>query len=420
MRISIWKMAGLVLLLALLAFGLWVYSQIEFVEETIATDRFKGAAARNPLLAAGRLAERYGAAAHYVPAYTKPPSSGGTLVFTAPRHWLTATQNEALLDWVEKGGHLIVSPQSQQHRGKRAERRKKENASPDVLLASLGVSINEEDSDEVETNTNALFNWLGRLINATPSAAQVIKLPDGTQIKARFNPKLRLKDLDGSSDWQILDSGADAPRRKDESNYGLSFMWGKGRATVLANLDFLDNAQIGENDHAALFAWAASLKKGQSVWFVYGSDVPPLWLWLLNYAGTVLIAAALLLVIWLWMISRRFGSLLPARSAERRSIVEHVAASARYLWRCKQGQVLYRTLCEDFYKQAFLRHPQWSRLTFQELTQQIALFAQASGVPQLSALTAQAVGDLLDTSRPRDEKQFAAHSHLLDILRNKL
>lgn len=416
MRISVWKITGSLLLLALLALGLWIYSQTEFVEVTI-FDGFKGAAARNPLLAAGRLAERYGASARYVTAYTKPPASDGTLIFSAPRWWLTAEQNSALLDWAKKGGHLIVAPQTARSRGKLPTRLKKENASSDPLLALLGVHATPEPDDK--KLSNPVVDLSNKLNNMEPKP-QTIQLPDGTHLKALFNPKFHLRDLGKSSDWQISDSGADVRLRKDKSNYGLSFALDKGRVTVLANLDFLDNAQIGKLHHAALFVWLASLEKGRDIWLVHGKDAPSLWRWLIDHAGTVLIAAAALLSVWLWMISRRFGAPLPARSAERRSIAEHVAASARYLWRSNQGQALYQTLCDDFYKRAFLRHPQWSRLPFQELTQQIALFAHETGIPQLSGLTAQSIEDLLEARRARDEKQFAAHSHLLDMIRNTL
>jgi hypothetical protein len=254
------------------------------------------------------------------------------------------------------------------------------------------------------------------LLRKIGSNLQTIELPDGTHLKAWFNPRWRLDDLEEGSDWWI--SSPDAGR--EEGDYGLSYVLGNGRITVLASLDFINNDMIGKDDDAALFVYLVSLAKGQNIWFVYGSDVPALWRWFVDHAWAVLIAAALLLIVWLWMISRRFGPLLPARCIARRSIVEHVAASARYLWRGKQGQALYRTLCDDFYKRAYLRYPQWSCLSVRELSQQIVLFVQETRIPQLSALTEHDVEYLLDTSRPRDKKQFAVNSHLLDILRNKL
>ena len=442
MKISIWKLIGWLFLLLLSAFCLWVYSKIEFVEEKITVD-FQGAAARNPLLAVGRLTEHYGATAHFVPAYSKPPPSGATLVFAASRYWFTPEQNNALLDWVKtEGGHLIISPQRLQHNVKRISRKRNET-NQDPLLASLGISVKyltvpddtkpqsetgessdesdsesepEPDSDETPETLSDLLQQINKL--AKPEV-QTIELPDGTHLKARFSPQWRLEDLEDNSDWWI---SAPSTNTRDyvDGGYALSQALGKGRVTVLANLDFIDNYTIGKDDHAALFVYLVSLAKGQNIWFVHGTDVPALWRWFVDHAWAVLIATALLLITWLWSISRSFGPLLPARSIERRSIVEHVAASARYLWRRKQGQALYRILCNDFFQRAYLRHPHWSRLSVRELDQEIVLFAHETRIPQLSGLTEQDVEHLLDTTRRRDENQFAADSHLLDILRNKL
>ncbi|MCL2590021.1 MAG: DUF4350 domain-containing protein [Betaproteobacteria bacterium] len=422
MRFSIWKLIGFLLLLSLLAFFLWTYDQIEYVEEKRIGD-FKGAALSNPLLAAGRLAERYGATAHYVPAYSKPPQSGATLVFAAPRYWLSQKQNDALLDWVKtKGGHLVVYVRSlwdyDENTRVRSKNGEKKETSQDPLLDYLGVysyssAPDNKEGHEIEKAFQGLLQAVQK---------QEVELPDGVHLNVQFDPQLRLfedpdeGDLGEDSDWRISEPG----RNKGEGHYGLGYRVGNGRITVLTSLNFINNAMIGKDDHAALFVYLTSLAKGQDIWFVYGSDVPALWRWLVHYAWPVLNAAAILLIIWLWAIPRRFGPLLPTRPAARRSIVEHVAASARYLWRSEQGQALYRTLCDDFYKRAYLRYPQWSRLPQQELYRQVALFAHETRAPQLSGLTEQAVGYLLDTSHPRDERQFTAHSHLLDILRNKL
>ncbi|MDR2881548.1 MAG: DUF4350 domain-containing protein [Azoarcus sp.] len=427
MRIPIWRIIGCLLLLA---FCLWVYNRIEFVEETI-TGPFQGVAARNPLLAAGRLVEHYGATARYIPAYSKPPQSGATLIFTAPRYWFSPKQNEALLNWVKaEGGHLIVSPQHLQHRSKRAG---PNETSRDPLLALLGISVKylpaqgdkkppsqtRELPDDLDEMPETLLDLLQQ-IGDSRLKARPVELSDGTRLKVSFDPRLRLEDLEEDSDWQISDPSTNARNRNDDGDYALGRVFGKGRVTVLANLGFIDNAAIGKDDHAALLVHLVSPAKGQDVWFVYGGNTPALWRWFIDHAWAVLIAAALLLITWLWMISRRFGPLLPARSVARRSIVEHVAASARYLWRSRQGESLYRTLCNDFYKQAYLRHPHWSRLSGQELNQQIILFVHEARISQLSGLTEDDIGHLLDTSHPRNESRFAADSHLLNILRNKL
>ena len=87
--------------------GLWAYHNLEPYEEEIDIG-LRGEALRNPLLAAGRLMEHYGANVRFSPGYVRPPPAGATLVWPASRQALAPGRTQALLDWVHEGGHLIV------------------------------------------------------------------------------------------------------------------------------------------------------------------------------------------------------------------------------------------------------------------------------------------------------------------------
>ncbi len=62
------------------------------------------------------------------------------------------------------------------------------------------------------------------------------------------------------------------------------------------------------------------------------------WLWLRFPDALLGIALSLLVLAWIGM--RRFGPLLPEPSTERRSLLEHVDASGRWLWRVPGGREL--------------------------------------------------------------------------------
>ena len=61
-------------------------------------------------------------------------------------------------------------------------------------------------------------------------------------------------------------------------------------------------------------------------------ESPSLWEWLMENAWPVLIAAAVLLLIWLARIVPRFGPLEPDAPPVRRSLLEHLRAAGRFIW----------------------------------------------------------------------------------------
>jgi len=84
-------------------------------------------------------------------------------------------------------------------------------------------------------------------------------------------------------------------------------------------------------------------------------DSPSLWEWLLQHAWPVLLAAALLLLAWLARIVPRFGPLEPEAPPVRRSLLEHLRASGRYVWSRGDAGVLIDALRERVWRSALRR-----------------------------------------------------------------
>jgi hypothetical protein len=97
-----------------------------------------------------------------------------------------------------------------------------------------------------------------------------------------------------------------------------------------------------------------------------------LWRWLLDRAAPVVASAMPLLVCWLWAASRRFGPALPAPRSQRRSLVEHIGASGRFLWREARGTALYEAVLDELRQRNRLRHPAWAELPVEEMAQRAA------------------------------------------------
>jgi hypothetical protein len=132
--------------------------------------------------------------------------------------------------------------------------------------------------------------------------------------------------------------------RQGERLVALSFASGQGRVTVLPSVSFLRNTLIGNLDHAEL-GWRLVAQQ-PTVTLYLRMTSPPFLEWVRRDAWPVLAAAALLLVLWLARIIPRFGPLVPDAPPVRRSRLEHVVASGRFLWSRGAGMELVEAVSE--------------------------------------------------------------------------
>ena len=131
----------------------------------------------------------------------------------------------------------------------------------------------------------------------------------------------------------------------------LTLRFGDGFVTALSDLDYLSNDAIGNLDHAQ-FLWdlvrlrefaqptganaVAGAKAGtadrQPVWFFNRPGKLSLIDWLAKNAWAPLTGGAVALLLWLWRVIPRFGPVLPDPERARRSLLDHLRASGRFLW----------------------------------------------------------------------------------------
>lgn len=338
-------LAGLLvaLLLGALAYGLIV--RLEQHTSRIHVG-YSGEAQRNPLLAAERFLNAMGIPAH---SYERPvrrtelPPVDGTLVITTQRNTLSDADAEALRDWLRRGGHLIVVAR-QDYAAEGGE------AVKDELLNALGIHIyvNDLEADDA-----------GEL------PAMDVDLPQAEDfLRIDFNPYFR---LDASS------AGVKLVVEDDLGARLVHITLEQGQLTALADLDFLSNDRIGDYDHAA-FLWHLVNLAGPptKVWLVYNDDMPPLWQWLWQQAWTLVVSLALLLGVWLAGSLRRFGPMVPPPQPGRRSLLEHIEASGRFLWQQGQRRRLASGIEDALDERLRTAHPGWASLNREQRAQRLA------------------------------------------------
>jgi len=343
--------SGLIIILCLLI-TYWFSSNFRIVWEREYVG-YQGEAAYNSLLAAQRLLERLDLATetvYFLPNFEHKLRTVDTIILLPNDTTFNPLQSEHLLTWVRGGGHLILESNQLW-----------DDSADNGLLTPFTVERKTSQIAEKWTTTPLKFKWRGQIL-------QVI-----FNLEYQFSTKRK-------------------PLKFVKSAYGhhlLHYRHGDGLITLLSDLDFIANAQIGKYDHAQFFWQLIQLKKStRFVWLadIRGHSTSSLWRLLWEYAWTLLISIAVLSMIWLWNSSRRFGSLLPAPPRTRRRLLEHIEASGRFLWQQQQIDILLQETRQVILKRLAQIHPNWLQLSRDELVAHLAQLCRFSAEEVHTAL----------------------------------
>jgi hypothetical protein len=232
---------------------------------------------------------------------------------------MTPQRVHAIREWVDNGGALIVAAEIEDI--------------DDPLLDNLGIARTYPERTQDGRRKN-----MDPRAYASASAAITIDWPQlGRPLKAQLGTAFgELRDTRVRTEVNEL--------RQGERLVAISFPSGKGRVTVLPSVAFLRNTLIGNYDHSEL-GWRLVAAQ-PTVTLYLRMTSPPLLEWVRRDAWPVLAAAALLLALWLARIMPRFGPLVPDAPPPRRSLLEHVVASGRYLWSRGAGAELVEAVRE--------------------------------------------------------------------------
>lgn len=310
-----------------------------------------------------------------------------SLLFDGDPRSIRGDDVRALLRWVRAGGHLVVA-----------------TPAPD---AAIDVMQRTRRSDARGLDV-PLLDAIGVRTRLAPPSCIALALQgeephrefcDGRRFDAPATARIRWRDADG-------DAFARIPL-------------GAGHVDVLAELDFVRSGDRDEPTgglqactHVAMARQlVAPMDRAGVVHLVHLADVPSLWGWLLREGWRVWLPLALVLLGWLWARMRRFGPPVPTPAGDRRSLLEHVAASGEHQWRYGDGAHLYDAMREAFLARLRRRDPQAAALAGE---------AQVERLAERLRLPRERIVDALTPPDPRDGKALLARIALLVRMRNRL
>lgn len=333
-----------------LVFGLgiiWFLHTHELVTEEY-YHGYRGIAKNNPFLAAEKLIDKMGIASHSSNSLDLLDISNfdskNTLILKQNSFPLAEIYVEQLLYWVSRGGHLI--------------------ATSNIVYEETNQSSNIYYNDY-------LFQRLAvkRQFQKVEGIHQIALTSDWQQYELTINflarYYLEVDEIDKIVDYSL------------NSEFGahlISFSFGLGRITLASDLDFMRNENIAQADHAQ-FSWAlASWTQPEQIWLVslQQQRMPGLLALVWQHAAQVIINILVLLLMFLWYASWRFGSILPDEQLARRSLLEHIEANGYFLWQQGQAKYLLHRVYQTVMANLFIRQPHWADLDNHKLSLNIS------------------------------------------------
>lgn len=425
-RIRYLILGGLCLIVVVGIAG-WFFTNFELVEKEIRGGVSKEAR-RNPFLAAEMFLRETGVEVESVSGNEQLynlPSPNDTLLINNRGVDLSKSRNTALMDWVKKGGNLIVTANRYWN--------EEEGKSGDALLDELDIRLYDwyelEDIEEEETQSQYDAADL-----ANETTYDDINLDDESiysadsgdvedTVKFSFSTG-EVVEIDFDQGNVLFDnsSKATASVGSDRGTHLLQVPLGEGVVTIMSDNEFLKNPKnfnlfgitndyftsIADYDHA-YYLWLL-LGDERKVWLLYSLETEGLMDFIWREYKAILISLLLLLVMWLLWLRNRFGPYINLHRNSRRNILEHIFMATNFVWRQDKGQRLFQSNREQLLNWIAQKHPQISELTEEQVCMRLE---------ELSGLAVKNIHQTL-YGEWQSEREFIQLTQTMQLLREKL
>lgn len=346
---------------------------------------FKGEALDNPTLllqkwleAGGQSVARKGGEL-----FPRELPEGGLLILLQVSQPISPSEVDALLAWVRRGGHLLTDGTAAPFNDERSLAN---------LHKALGVSLKNLRGDDLDL--------LGETKHESTDTFETEETPYRVRRSSRWRLVPQKPD-----DWPFR-------MGHDQVQVLLTRPEGKGRITLTPDLSFLYRQGLTELDHADYLQRLLSFQPTPGPAVVWSRPVElSLFGWLWEHARVPGLALLVLVVAWIWRGWPRFGPRLPEPSAHRRSLLEHLSASARLLWRGGAGLHLLARTRAALEHRAQRLNPAYGALD---------LGGKAQWLAEVSGGNVDAIAAALDDRPGRPTQHLAQDLVTLERLRQRL
>ncbi len=352
------------IIILLLAFGAFtgLFFLLFEVQEEQVDKGFKPIAQSNPYHAATLFLNQTGIRTTVIKGFKEIENLSqmdGTIIITDSRKHLSQNQNKELLNWVKKGGSLILFAELPKVSSSWLDAFTNDSDKThqsDLILSTVGARVYKPESDasddQAEENPES-----------PTECENMSKLAMTACAKLRFRGINKPLLIEFSTRTFIEDKSktANASVGSENGLHLLQYDLGDGLLTLVTDLNFWTNHKIQKNDHAYLLE--SFTENSNHVWFMsQGRSLSFLEL-IWKYAHFLIGWFVLGLALFLWRKSYRFGPILPGYQASSRKLMEHITASSRFLWRNKKESYMVQQLQDYIDRRMQKKQPGYKRLS---------------------------------------------------------
>lgn len=296
----------------------------------------------NPLLGLEWTLDALGWDAVSSPELLIPETTDVALIVLPEAGRLSADEADRLLDWVEWGGSLAYSPPDFEddpllrRYGLRMEAGLMAVLDPRILENPPPEGAPEEDAPEevAPPEDSATDESAEALVPYSPGFELEISLDPSADHPAAGGQwtlnSQKLAWLRGEQQLQWV-AGRDPEDPTRFAVGGRSL--GQGALVFIADATPFTNDRLGEADNAAFAEDVLVVFEPSRVQLVYRLEQEGMLTLLLRLAWPAAVSGLALLLAWLWLASRRFGTVYADLPAERRSLEEHLDAVGAFALR---------------------------------------------------------------------------------------
>jgi hypothetical protein len=350
----------LILIVAIGVYGFYALFEPYEKLEDLGWDR---TALRNPYLAAELFLRRLNVDVQSYDRFDKLDSlpENGTIFVSNSRHVLSAKRVHALHEWIKRGGHLIVAASAPMDgetdrllasfaidnravNGNSGADKRQDHRPSVVSTDAEGVGRPRERSESLPQDHDNHVESDRAIATGRAEDEGGAPLSD-TLTRLRFNGIRLALTLQFLPSRTLYHPAIGQQHQRPLTGYapiywagdgqGVHFIQlevGHGLLSVLSDGALWQSDQIDKFDHAFFLRMLA--RDGNGVRLLYGVRMPSLLTLIWRHASPLIIASAFWLVAWLYYRGRRFGPIVQQQNTtRRRSMAEHILASANYLWR---------------------------------------------------------------------------------------
>ncbi len=310
----------------------------------------------------------------------KDLSETGTLFISHASTLISENNAKKLIEWMEQGGNLIVAAHHFDDETSRNFLLERFEVSTYLVecddcnpLSNEFIQQRFEDGDKFSDIVKDQFDLLANPQDDVILESEITTLNFESYDKAlkiHFSPvvgiyhdSLYSNEDEKENDTQGYELTYSAGT--ENADHFLQFKVGSGILSVISDELIWTSDNIASLDHAYLL-WILTDENRETT-LLYGAIMPSIHLLIWRSAPELIISLIALLCLWVVYASRRFGPIIDIDTSTRRSIEEHIYASADFLWRHKQSKQLIEPLREEIQHKIRIHYPLLNHMGEQEI-----------------------------------------------------